>query len=396
MAKPNLVIAFGGISPEHEVSVLTALQAVSALKDRKYNLVPLYIAKNGTWLTGDVLFNLDQFEDLERLERQCHPCTFVQGENGEPLLQEIGGGLLRKKRSWQIYAVLTAFHGADGESGSFQGACEMFNIPYTGPDVTGSAVGMDKRMAKDICRNHGFNVVDHVWFNEQYWIEQSEEILAWIKKLELPVFIKPIHLGSSIGVKRVSDEKQLAEAIETAFRYDFELIVEQSVQPLTEINCSVLGDALEARPSVCEQPLGREELLSFEDKYLSGGDAKAGMDSAERHIPAPIDERLSERIRETAVRIFHALGTSGVARLDFLLNHETGEFYFNEINTIPGSFSYYMWEETGLSFPKLLEELVEIGLKRHRIKTGRIRSYETNLLSQKAVQGLKGLKTRES
>ncbi|MEX0684481.1 MAG: D-alanine--D-alanine ligase family protein [Balneolales bacterium] len=391
MSKKNLLVAFGGSSPEHEVSVLTALQAVAALDDT-YQPIPLYITKTGRWLTGEALLVLENYQDLQKLEAKATPCTLAFGDHGNPLLMETKSSLFSKPRSTHLYAVLNAFHGADGENGSFQGVCEMFNLPSTGAGVTGSAVGMDKRIAKELCSVHDISVTQHVWFNETEWVDSANNIKEKIKNLGFPVFIKPVHLGSSIGVSRADSIEKAEEAIETAFRYDQELIVEEAVQPLLEINCSVLGDETNARSSVCEQPMGKDDTLSFEDKYMSGDSGSKGMASAQRIIPAPISAELTKSIQDLSIKIFKLLKVTGVARLDFLINGDSQKVYFNEINTIPGSFSFYLWDKTDIPFSKLLNEIIAIAVNQHRLKNGRVRSYETNLLSTRSIQGIKGLK----
>lgn len=394
MDQKNVLVAFGGASPEHEVSVITAHQAIAALEESDYQIIPLYITKNGRWMTGKDLVDLKKFEDLKKLEEHCTPCSFSQNEFGQPVLLEQKTGFFSKSKSTSIYAVLDAFHGAKGENGAFQGACEMFNIPCTGSGVMGSSIGMDKVMAKNICRTHDIPVVDGVDFFEQDWIEDQSSIIKKIEKLKFPVIVKPVHLGSSIGVEVVKDQEALIRAVESAFKYDDHLLVEKMVAPLMEINCSVLGSSREQRTSVCERPLGKEELLSFQDKYMNDQEAK-GMASADREIPAKIPDELTSSIQKISVKIFKLLSCSGLARLDFLVNEETHQFYFNEINTIPGSFSFYLWEKSDVTFKELLLELIDIALEDQNQKARRIQSYETNLLNQKAVKGIKGLKNNK-
>jgi D-alanine-D-alanine ligase len=288
--------------------------------------------------------------------------------------------------------VLPAFHGSSGENGSFQGICETYNMPYTGSGVMGSAIGMNKVIAKQLCRSAGIPVVDGISFTENRWVDEREQILGQINDLGDSAVVKPVNLGSSIGVEIVKNEQEAETAIETAFRYDSHLMVEQAISPLVEINCSVLGTPEENRASVCERPMGREELLSFADKYQQEEGAK-GMASADRVIPADIAPELAEQIQNTAKKVFSTIQAAGLSRLDFLVNGNTNEFYFNEINTIPGSFSFYLWKESGIGFKDLLEELIKIAVEQHQEKNGRVQSYETNLLSQKAVKGMKGLKT---
>ena len=393
MQQKNLLIAFGGVSPEHEVSVLTAIQAASALAQSSWYLLPLYITKNGRWLTGSHLLVLESYKEIRQAEQQGVPCHFSVDERGLPGLQTHPVKWLARPQWTPLDAVLCAFHGAEGENGSFQGLCETYNLAYSGSGVSASSLGMDKRLTKELCRLHDIPVVDDVWIREDHWVREQDELVSRAEKPGYPLYVKPVALGSSIGVHRVADRSELIDALESAFRYDTSLLVEKAVHPLTEINCSVLGDEESLRVSVCEQPLGKEELLSFEDKYMQGdgGDAK-GMASASRKIPAPLSDEKTEQIQELARHIFGLLGCAGVARLDFLLNRDTGDVYFNEINTIPGSFSFYLWEASGLHFDQLLEDLISIGRKRHQKKNSRVRSHDINLLSQKAVKGLKGLK----
>ena len=392
MEQKIILTAFGGASPEHEVSVITAHQAMAALKELpEYRVKPLYITKSGRWLTGEKLLDLKEFEDLKKLEQDCVSCSFAQNEFGITVLHEEKKGFFSKRAETPIFAVLTAFHGSKGENGAFQGVCEMYNLPYTGSGVMASSVGMDKVAAKALLKSHNIPVVEGVDFFESEWVDNGEEIKNEIEKIGYPVIVKPVHLGSSIGVEIVKDVDKLIRSVETAFRYDDHILVEKVISPLIEINCSVMGSALHSKASVCERPLGKKDLLSFSDKYLADEAAK-GMASADRIIPADISEELAASIQETSKKIFRILTCSGLARLDFLMNADTGTFWFNEINTIPGSFSFYLWKESGISFTALLTGLIDLAVEEHRHKSRRIQSYETNLLSQKAVKGLKGIK----
>ncbi|MDZ7716149.1 MAG: D-alanine--D-alanine ligase family protein [Balneolaceae bacterium] len=397
MSQRNLVIAFGGMSPEHEVSVLTAMQAISSLKETDFKLIPLYVTKSGRWLTGEMLLDLENYQDLDKLQKEASPCTFSHDDLGKPILLETKkSGLFSKPASYPVYAVIPAFHGSEGENGAFQGTCEMYNIPFAGSGVLASSLGMDKVKAKELCRTHDIPVVDEVTFTEKEWEQNQEALITAIEALNYPVIVKPVTLGSSIGVAKADDKKSLIDAIETAFRYDERLMVEQAVYPLMEINCSVMGSPEEAQASVCERPLGAEETLSFKDKYQNEEGGSKGMASADRVIPADISDDLTKEIQSLAVSIFNTFRAAGLCRIDFLVNADTKDVYFNEINTIPGSFSFYLWEESGISMKELMLSLIEIATKQHQKKLGRIRSYETNLLSEKAVKGIKGLKGSKS
>jgi len=389
----SLVIAFGGVSPEHEVSVITAHQAIAALKDTGITVYPLYITKSGKWLTGDVLLDLQQFSDLYQLESNAIPCTISRNADGFPILLDTRQQFLKKPATWPIAFMLLAFHGSDGENGSFQGLCNLFNVPFSGSGVLGSAIGMDKVVAKKLAKLAGIPVVDWVDFREKEWISNKSALLEHVKTLHYPVIVKPTHLGSSIGISKVANEKELEWAIESVFRFDDQVLIEKAIDPLLEINCSVMGDGIENQTSVCEQPKAKGQTLSYEDKYLSESTGSKGMASADRIIPAPISESLSSEIRAMASTLFSTLQAKGLVRIDFLIDAASNQIYFNEINSIPGSFSFYLWQHSKLQFPDLLQKLIELGLKEYRIKNSRVRSYETNLLSKKAMTGLKGLKT---
>ncbi|MDZ7683363.1 MAG: D-alanine--D-alanine ligase [Fodinibius sp.] len=284
MSSKNIVVAFGGISPEHEVSVLSAMQVIASLKDSNYDLVPLYITKSGRWLTGNPLLDIENFQELDALKQKATPCTFSHNDLGKPILLETeGSGFFGSPDSHAIHALIPAFHGSEGENGSFQGTCEMYNIPYAGSGVFASSLGMDKVKAKEICKAHDIPIVEGFDFFEQEWEQDQQTILTLAKKVGYPLMLKPVTLGSSIGVMRAGDKDELIQAIETGFRYDANLMVEKAITPLMEINCAVLGHGQNVRASVCEQPLGQDETLSFEDKYQSDGSQK-GMASADRII----------------------------------------------------------------------------------------------------------------
>jgi D-alanine-D-alanine ligase len=389
---PNLVVAFGGVSPEHEVSVLTAIQVMSALSDSMYQIRPLYISKSGQWFTGDQLKELENYRDLQVLQSQVDPCYFNRDELGRSVLEVPKKGLFGKVTQHPIYAVVVAFHGGSGENGAFQGVCEQYNVPYTGSGVLASSLGMDKVKAKQLCEANQIPVTASLSFYEEDWEQHHQTIMDEVEQLGYPVIVKPSSLGSSIGVKKVEHSNALIKAVETAFRYDAQVLIEEAIHPLIEINCAVMGTPESCTSSVCEQPIGSEDALSFADKYQRGGSGEKGMASADRVIPAPISDELTREIRSLSEHIFRVFQASGVARIDFLVHEETGKVYFNEINTIPGSFSYYLWEHSKLNFSELLDQLIETALTNHQQKNGRILSYDTNLLSEKAASGIKGLK----
>lgn len=412
----NVGIVFGGVSPEHEVSIISSHQAMHALDRDRYRPVPIYIAKDGMWYTGEPLFDLDAYQDLDQLRRDAVRVSIDPGAFGTLDLVEVtDGGLFgRKPRRFTVEVMFLGLHGGSGEDGGLQGLCETFNVPYTGSSIFGSALGMDKVLSKMLCRDQNIPIVDFVAFRESEWGGREE---AWLDRCEqelgYPVVVKPARLGSSIGITMAKDRTALDRAVEEALRYDDKIVVEKAVRQLREINCSILGDPHEAVPSELEQPVRTEgeELLTFQEKYMRGDGAggskgarprrgtkqkkegSAGMASLDRIIPAPIPEALEKEIKALAVRIFQLFECGGVARIDFMIDDATGQVYFNEINTIPGSFSFYLWEPTGVPFDELVHRMIEIARKRHRERNGRVRTYDVNLLSARSLSGLKGAKS---
>ena len=402
-------IVFGGQSPEHEVSVITSLQAAAVLDPEKYLPVPIYVSKNGRWYTGEDMFDISAYSDLDRLLERSHILRIKPRSDNRLTLQHSskGGLLSRALPDIHLDILLLGLHGGAGENGGIQGLCEFINIPYTGSGVLASSLSMDKARSKEYCREKGIPVVRFKAIRESEWAGREDEIGAEIEnEFGFPLIVKPLKLGSSIGISLVSSINDYDAAMEEAFRYDETVIVEHAVENLREINCSVLGSEDSAVASVLEEPVLDSSLLSYEEKYMQGTDpgvskntrsaSKAvpasGMASSGRIIPAPLNAEKTEEIKKLSVLIFQTLGCAGVSRIDFLMNAESGEIFFNEINTIPGSFSFYLWEPSGVSFRELVQQLIEIGFERHRQRVNRIRSYDVNLLAEQSARGLKRTK----
>ncbi|MCL2817680.1 MAG: D-alanine--D-alanine ligase [Clostridiales bacterium] len=379
MLKIKVGVIFGGRSVEHEVSVISALQVMHALDGEKYQVMPLYISKQGVWHTGEALKELGSFRDMPRLLAACQKVLFSANRGEAKVLYDRPASFFRKAAEERLDVAFPVIHGTYGEDGCLQGLLELSGIPYVGAGVTGSAVGMDKIVMKAVLEREGLPLVNYRHFYAWEMRENSEKIISALERdLKFPLIVKPANLGSSIGISRAKDARELAEAIDLAARFAQRIVVEDAVEPLREINCSVLGDTKEQEVSCCEEPIGAHEILSFQDKYLGGG---KGMGGAARRIPAPISEELSAHIRELARRSFKALDGCGVCRMDFLLNSKSGQVYVNEINTIPGSLSFYLWEPAGLGFPKLLDKLIALALKRSREQEKLIYSYDSNILA---------------
>ena len=412
-------VVFGGVSPEHEVSVITSLQAAAAMDRAAYTPVPVYIAKSGRWYTGEGLLDVERYRDVGALTAGATEVSLQRrpgGGAGGRLVATAPAGLFRKPLALDVDVLFLGLHGGAGENGAVQGMCETLGVPYTGSGVFGSALGMDKVLTKVVCRDQGIPVVPWVSFREADWAGSEAE---WMDRVEaeigLPAVVKPARLGSSIGIARVDTRDELDAAVEEALRYDEKVVVEHAVTALREVNCSVLGSPREAQASVLEEPVRSvgEEMLTFEEKYQRGGKGgakgaprspkafrgagskgagSAGMASLDRLIPAPLSETDTAAARAMAVHVFRLFECSGVARIDFLLDDADGQLYFNEINTLPGSLSFYLWEPSGVPFPELIDRMIRLALERHAAESGRIRTYDTNLLSSLSLGGLKGRK----
>lgn len=374
-------VIFGGRSVEHEVSVITGMQVMENIDKKKYEVVPIYITKEGKWLTGECLMDFANFKKNDLSEAVE---MFVSPNCGNhkiyPNPENIG--LFGKKILGELDVVFPALHGTHGEDGSIQGLFELMDIPYTGCGVLASSVGMDKILMKDVYRSYGMPIVKYHWFYRSNWKKNRDIIIDEIKgKLEYPMFVKPANLGSSIGINIAKNQEDLIEAIEIAVNYDRKIIIEQAVTNPREINCAVLGYDEEVITSLCEEPLGWKDVLTFEDKYVKSN-AKGGKSSGERRvIPADISDELRTKIEDLAKKAFICIDGKGTARIDFLVD-EDENVYVNEINTIPGSFGFYLWEGKGYSFKKLIDELIKIAILTHEDKKSNMYNFDANLFNR--------------
>ena len=383
MSKYNVALIFGGRTPEHEVSIVTAHQVCLALQEN-HNVTPIYVTKNGEWLTGDALHDLSTFtegslphpSDFDKVTVEFHPePKFVV--NSKHWL----GQNLRKRTALPVDVVFPAIHGMHGEDGTLQGLLELMNLPYVGAGVVGSAVGMDKIVMKAIFNENQLPILPYVWWDQQEWEIAPDAIIEDVETtLSYPLFVKPAMGGSSIGVAHVKNQDELLSAIELAGHYSRRMLAEQAVEDPLEINCAVMGTD-EPTISVCEQPITEANFLSFDDKYIHQENESSGMAGADRKIPAPISEELTLHIQQLAERTFQVLDCAGVARIDFLVDADEN-VYVNEINTIPGSYSYYLWAHQGIEFPQLASELIDLAFATHAQKNTLTYTYTTNLLSQ--------------
>ncbi|MBE6856740.1 MAG: D-alanine--D-alanine ligase [Ruminococcus sp.] len=392
--KINLAVLFGGKSVEHEVSVISAVQAMASMDKEKYNIIPVYMTKANEFYTGEKLMDINSYKDIPAMLKECTECIMLRSEGKVQLIRQ----KMKKFGSNVISDVDIAFpivHGTNVEDGALQGFLQTLDIPYVGCDVLSSAVGMDKFVMKILLKDAGFPVLDCCRFSD-FDAENIEKCLDEVEaKFSYPVIVKPINLGSSVGISKAKDRASLEKSIEEAFEFADRILVEPAVVKLKEINCSVVGDSESAEASVLEEPVQCDEILSYKDKYVAGdktGGGSKGMATLKRKIPAEITAEQDEYIRKIAVDAFRYLGCCGVTRIDFMIDMETDKVYLNEINTIPGSLSFYLWEPKGVKYTQLLERMISLALKRARKNEKISYSFDTNILSMGGSFGAKGSK----
>lgn len=387
--KTNVGVVFGGRSVENEISVITANQAIQAMDKEKYDITPIYITKTGKWYSGEALLNVDNYRDTKKLLSMCEE-VYMRPCYGDTNLYRVKKGLFQNNVVAKLDVVLPALHGTNCEDGTFQGIMEFCGIPYTGCNTLASANGMDKITMKMILKECGIPVVDYCWFSDKEWDDKKDVTVANVEsKLGYPVIVKPANSGSSVGIRAAHNREELLDAVDYAISFTNRVIIEKYVQKLKEVNCAVLGNYYECTPSVCEVPVRSGEILSYQDKYMSGGKQSQGMRSTQREIPANLPDESTAFIQQAACDTFRALDCDGVARIDFIIDEATGDIYVNEINTIPGSLSYYLWEYSGINFSKLIDKLIEIAFRRKQDFGFKAVNYGGNIFAAKSAGGSK-------
>ena len=393
---------------ENEISVVTASQVMESMDKQKYEIVPIYIAKTGKWYTGAALLELEAYRDMPSLLKRCTEVYF-KSVYGDFNLYSNAGLFGAQKVVARIDTILPTLHGTNCEDGTLQGVLSVLGIPYVGCNTFASANGMDKISMKQILRSSGISVVDFHWFSDKEWDEPREEVLDSIEKvLPYPVIVKPANSGSSVGISPAHSREELAEAIDNAAQFTTRIIVERMLSKLKEVNCSVMGDYYHCEPSVCEVPLRSGEILSYSDKYQSGGakgsgklggakscggklgggvkfagtKGEQGMASLKRELPAKLPDTVTALVKDYAVKTFKTLGCEGLARIDLMIDEEDGRIYVNEINTIPGSLSSYLWEYTGIPFTQVIDRLIDRSFARAREESFKVVDFGGNIFAK--------------
>ena len=385
--KIKVGVFFGGQSVEHEVSIISGLQAMHAIDKEKYSVIPIYIAKSGLWYTGEQLLDVESYKDINKMLSKCKQVSIIN-TGKERLIIKYPFSKFASNIIDTIDVAFPVMHGPNGEDGTLQGYFDAIGLDYASSDIAASVVGMDKVFTKKVLRESGIPVIDYYWFYSEDWVKKSEKIITEIEsEIGYPAIVKPSNIGSSIGITKVKNRIELEDAIDLARGFSIKVLVEKMVVDIREINCSVLGDHESAEASVCEEPVTSHEILTYQDKYLNN--STKGMSGATRKIPADIPQEMTQRIKSLAMDAFKAMGCSGVVRIDFIIDKGSDMVYVNEANTIPGSLAFYLWEPTGKKFSELTDDLIRLALKKGREKARLTTTYESNLLSSGGIKGLK-------
>ncbi len=402
--KVKVGVIFGGKSVEHEVSIISAIQAMNKMDGEQYEILPIYITKDGKWYTGEILKDIEIYQDMDLLKKYGKQVHLIE-KNGRFVLQ--GTGML-KKEVGEVDIVFPITHGTNVEDGVLQGYLQTVGVPYVGSNVYASVVGQDKVYMKAIFKEAGLPITNYLWFYDTDYKGNQKEILKKVSALNYPVIVKPATTGSSIGIGTAQNEEELINAIDEAIAYDHKIIVEEMVQNLKEVNISILGNYESQETSAIEEVFSKSKILTFEDKYIGSSKVKGklgvkyptkgskGMATLDRQIPAELSKKLEEEVKTLGLAAFKTLGSSGVARVDLLIDEKEKKVYINEINSIPGSLAFYLWEPTGLSYTDLLDKMIHIGIRDYKEREAKTHSFKSNILqgfSQNGgVKGLKGMK----
>lgn len=399
--KIKLGVIFGGESVEHEVSIISAVQAINKMDQEKYDIIPIYITKDGEWYTGNMLMDVEVYSDLDLIKKYASNVVLYK-KDGAFVLQSKG---LFKKIVTDLDVVFPITHGTNVEDGVLQGYLQTVGIPYVGPNVYSASVSQDKAYMRDIFKANDLPIPKYTWFYDTDYKNNALEVIEKIEKIKYPVIIKPATTGSSVGIGVAKNKDELVKTIEEAINYDSKIVVEEVIQNLMEVNISILGNYENQETSVIEEVLSKSAFLTYEEKYVGSGKVKGklgakltplkgskGMASTDRKIPAEISDKMAKEVEDLAIKVFKVLGNSGNARIDMLIDTKAKKVYVNEINSIPGSLAFYLWEPKGKKYTELLDDMISIAIKDYKRREGKTHSFSTNILQGFAHNGFKGMK----
>jgi D-alanine-D-alanine ligase len=385
----TVAVIFGGKTTEHDVSIVTAISSVIRPLEaaKKFKVVPIYISRSGVWYSDDKLKDITFFQvkDVELKLAKLKPIRIDINDGFKIILS---GAIKNINKAHNIDIVFPAMHGTHGEDGELMGLLQLANVPFVGCDMVSSAIAMDKILAKQVVTaNSDVLVSNYEYLMSKTFQANPEQITTLLlKSLTLPLFVKPAHLGSSIGITRVTEKAQLQNALEVACHYDDKVIVEEAVRNLIEVTLPIIGND-SPKPALLEEPLvSSEDFFDFDTKYMNGGKkgSKVGSQGSQGYskIPAELPKRLYDKAVETGLAVYKAIGCSGIARVDMLIDSITNKVYFNEVNPLPGSLYAHNWSRAGMSATDLVTALVDLAEERWQYQQSKTVSFDTNFLGQ--------------
>jgi D-alanine-D-alanine ligase len=386
----TVAVIFGGRSAEHDVSIVTALASIIKPLEltKKYRVEAVYVAKNGAWYWDEKLKNIELFSSggIQEFTHRHQPAS-IQFDGGMTLVK--ASGIAGRKQTRKIDIVFPAMHGTYGEDGALMGLLDMAGIPYVGCGVSAAAVAMDKVLAKQVAVANGIAVSKFLAFTKADLERQpGSAVQSIVKALAYPLFVKPAHLGSSIGITRVATDTELRHALEVAAHYDDKVIVEEAVNNLIEVTLPIMGND-RPQPALLERPMTEaEDFFDFDTKYIGngkGGGKKGGGKGANAgysEVPAKLEQPLYDKAEKLGLEVYKTFGCSGIARVDMLIDQKTGEVYLNEINPLPGSLYAHNWNRAGVSSVDLVQKLIAYAKERHTQRQALNTSFSTNFLQQ--------------
>lgn len=385
-------VIFGGDSVEHEVSIISALQAMENIDEEKYEVIPIYISKDRHFYTGNALRDMDTYKFFDNMKKFVKEITICR-KGKEIVLQKVKGFFGRDINT--IDVAFPIVHGKGVEDGSLAGFLETLGLPVVGPSVLGAALGQDKVVLKQVLEANNIKTPKYVWFYDYEYNMNKDSVIEKIETLGYPVIVKPANLGSTIGIGVAHNSSDLQKTIEEALEYEKKIVVEEMIPNLLELNCAVCGNYEYSETSLIAEMKMKHEVLTFEDKYLNGSKGKGAkgansMSNSEFNIPANISEDMTNKIYDLSKKVFKVLNLKGVSRIDYLVNKETGEIYVNEPNTIPGSLAFYLYKPKGKDYKTLTDELIKSAIKDYKNEKRKTSSFTSNILSE--YNGTKGFK----
>lgn len=372
--KLNVGVIFGGKTVEHEVSIITAIQAMNHIDSDKYEITPIYITKENVWYTGGCLRYIDTFKDFDLIKKYAKKVNLVN-RDGRYILQ---GTKYFKREITELHLALPIMHGANAEDGSIQGYLNMIGIPYVGSNVYSSAVSQDKVFVKQILSANNIPTTKFVWFGERYYRNKKEELFKQIDELKYPLIIKPACLGSSVGIEMITRKEELDSTIERIFKYDSKVIIEEKIEDLIEYNISVLLTKNGNITSEIEEVTTNKDIIEYGDKLAL--DESSNDSSIKRECPANIKDSLRKEIELNALAVFKILNMRGTARIDFLYDNKKKMLYVDEVNSIPWCYAHHLWEAKNISYKELLNIILNDAIEQEVKCQGMIKTIDDRLI----------------